>query len=64
MPVATKAEPSMNWGMDWELLEVYFVAIVEHMEQKRGAWMRRVDRRLLLRTIIDVKDVYADARPS
>ncbi len=52
----------MNWGMDWDLLEAHFDAIVEHMELKRGAWMRKVDRRLLLRTIIDVRDVYDVAR--
>src|SRR5262245_58082977 len=52
----------MNWGMDWSLLETHFETIVAHFEQKRNAWSRKVDRRVLLTAILDAKDVYEVAR--
>lgn len=52
----------MNWRMDWSLFETHFEAIVAHFDQKRSAWSRKVDRRVLLRTILDAKDVYEVAR--
>jgi hypothetical protein len=48
--------------MDWSLLETHFEAIVAHFDEKRNKWSRKVDRRVLLQTILDTKDVYEVAR--